>query len=71
MKGKAQVLEGFDAVIVGCTKCKLYGIEGDTETFDRGQLGDEELDAKLRERALVMLQAANREQERYREWQIS
>lgn len=70
MRGKAQVLEGFDAVVVGCMKCKLYGVEGDTMTFDRGKLGDEQLDVMLCRRALVMLRAAHQEQERNLEWKL-
>lgn len=70
MRGKAQVLEWFDVVVVGCTKCKLYGVEGDTMTFDRGQLGDEELDVKLRERALVMLRTVHQGQNRCLDWKL-
>lgn len=39
-------------------------------TFDRGQLGDEELDVKLRERALVMLRTVHQGQNRCLDWKL-
>lgn len=68
LKAKREVLIGIDSTIVGCTRCHVYGVEGDSEFFDRQSMSDTGLEQVLRERAVAIMKARHEAQDRYIEW---
>lgn len=55
MRAKRETLDGIDAVVLGCMACRIYGVEGDSEWFDRNAVrNDDEFELLLRRRALEL-----------------
>ena len=65
LKGRRDVIGSVDAVVWACAECGLYGVEGDDRVFDRKELGDDELEAKLRKRAVKLIENDKQAQRRY------
>lgn len=56
MRAKRETLEGIDAVVLGCMACRIYGVEGDSEWFERAAMrDDDELERQLRVRAIELM----------------
>ena len=65
MKARKDALGDVDGTVVGCAACGQYGMAGDDRVFDRKELGDEVLEAKLRHRAIKLKENENALQKRY------
>lgn len=65
MKVKKDVLGDIECEVVGCMDCHQYGVVGDDRMFDRAELGDHELEVKLRKRAIRLQEQEHEKQARY------
>lgn len=65
LQGKRNVLGVVDTTVWGCVECGLYGVEGDDRVFGREELGDADLEAKLKKRAVKLIENEKALQNRY------
>ena len=65
LQGRREVIGELDHTVWACMPCGLYGVAGDDRMFDRKELGDEELEAKLRKRAAKLIENEKALQRRF------
>ncbi len=63
--GRRDALGMADTPVWGCSTCGLYGVEGDDRLFDREELGDAEMETKLKKRAAKLIENEKSLQRRF------
>ncbi len=65
LKGRRDALGMLDTPVWGCVVCGLYGVQGDDRLFDRKELGDAAIEAKLAKRAAKLIEDEKAFQKRF------